>query len=47
MRIKILCFSILRIASGPMVKLAGCKSALTPRVVCSTDHSKAVVLVLF
>ena len=41
--------SVLRIASGPRVKLASCKSALTPplpRVVCSTDRSKAVVPVL-
>ena len=31
---------------GPRVKLAGCKSALNPQVVYSTDRSKAVVLVL-
>ena len=36
----------LGMASGPRVKLAGCKSALNPRVVYSTDHSKAVVPVL-
>ena len=37
------------IGSGPRVKLAGCKSALTlyPAKVYSTDRSKAVVLVLF
>ena len=29
-----------------MVKLASCKSALNPPVVCSTDRSKAVVPVL-
>ena len=29
-------------ASGPRVKLAGRKSALNPRVVYSTDRSKAV-----
>ena len=29
------------------MKLASCKSALNPPVVYSTDHSKAVVLVLF
>ena len=29
--------------SGPMVKLASCKSALNPLVVYSTDRSKAVV----
>ena len=32
--------------SGPRVKLASCKSALNPPVVCSTDRSKAVVPVL-
>ena len=35
-----------RVASGPRVKLASCKSALNPTVVCSTDRSKAVVPVL-
>ena len=40
--------SVLRVASGPRVKLASCKSALTPPphpppVVYSTDRSKAVV----
>ena len=34
------------LASGPRVKLASCKSALNPPVVCSTDRSKAVVPVL-
>ena len=34
------------VASGPRVKLASCKSALNPPVVCSTDRSKAVVPVL-
>ena len=33
-------------ASGPMVKLVSCKSALNPTVVYSTDRSKAVVPVL-
>ena len=45
-----LCISVLRVASGPRVKLASCKSALNPpppTVVYSTDHSKAVVLLLF
>ena len=41
-----LCISVLRVASGPRVKLASCKSALTPAVVYSTDRSKAVVPVL-
>ena len=43
---RILCISVLRVASGPRVKLASCKSALNPPVVCSTDRSKAVVPVL-
>ena len=50
MRIEFLCISVLRVASGPRVKLASCKSALTtapipptPTVVYSTDRSKAVV----
>ena len=38
--------SVLRVASGPRVKLASCKSALNPPVVYSTDRSKAVVPVL-
>ena len=46
MRTEFLCVSVLRVASGPRVKLAGCKSALNPSVVCSTDRSKAVVPVL-
>ena len=51
MRTEFLCISVLRVASGPRVKLASCKSALTPpppppAVVCSTDRSKAVVPVL-
>ena len=54
-RTEFLCICVLRIASGPRVKLASCKSALTPPpptppppapVVYSTDRSKAVVLVL-
>ena len=47
MRTEFLCISVLRAASGPRVKLASCKSALNPPVVCSTDRSKAVVPVLF
>ena len=51
MRTEFLCTSVLRVASGPRVKLAGCKSALNPPpppppVVCSTDRSQAVVPVL-
>ena len=46
MRTEFLCISVLRVASGPRVKLASCKSALNPTVVCSTDCSKAVVPVL-
>ena len=53
MRTEFLCVSVLRVASGPRVKLASCKSALTrlpahrpPPMVYSTDRSKAVVPVL-
>ena len=46
MRTEYVCVSVLRVASGPRVKLASCKSALNPSVVCSTDRSKAVVPVL-
>ena len=46
MRTDFLYISVLRVASGPRVKLASCKNALNPLVVYSTDHSKAVVLVL-
>ena len=46
MRTEFLCISVLRVASGPRVKLACCKSALNPQVLCSTDRSKAVVPVL-
>ena len=46
MRTEFLCIYVLTVASGPRVKLASCKSALNPTVVCSTDHSKAVVPVL-
>ena len=41
MRTEFLCISVLRVASGPRVKLASCKSALNPPVVCSADRSKA------
>ena len=46
MRTEFLCISVLRVASGPRVKLGSCKSALNPPVVCSTDRSKAVVPML-
>ena len=46
MRTEFLCISVLRVAAGPRVKLASCKSALNPPVVCSTHRSKAVVPVL-
>ena len=46
MRTKFFGISVLRVASGPRVKLASCNSALNPLVVCSTDRSKAVVQVL-
>ena len=46
MRTNFLCISVLRVAPGPRVKLASCKSTLNPPVVCSTDRSKAVVPVL-
>ena len=46
MRTECVCVSVLRVASGPRVKLASCKSALNPPVVYSTDRSKAVVPVL-
>ena len=48
MRSEFLCISVLRVESGPRVKLAGRKSALTATtpVVYSTDRSKAVVPML-
>ena len=47
MRTEFLCISVLRVASGPRVKLASCKSALNlSPVVYSTDRSKAMVPVL-
>ena len=46
MRIDYLCISVLRVVSGPRVKLANCKIALNPRVVYSTERSKAMVPVL-
>ena len=46
MRTEFLCISVIRVASRPRVKLAGCKSALQPPAVYSTDRTKAVVPVL-
>ena len=46
MRTDFLFISVLRVASGPRVKLASCKNALKSPVVYSTDRSKAVVPVL-
>ena len=46
MQTEFLCISVLKGASGPRVKLASCKSALNPPVVCSTDRSKALFPVL-
>ena len=46
MRTEFLCISVLRVASGPRVKLASCTSALKPPVIYSTDRSKAMVPVL-
>ena len=46
MRTEFLCISVLRVAAGPRVKLASCKSPLTLQVVYSTDRSEALVPVL-
>ena len=46
MRTEFLCNSVLRVGSGPWVKLAGRKSALNPSRFYSTDRSKAVVPML-
>ena len=46
MRTEFLSISVLRVASGPRVKLTSCKCALNPPVVYSVDRSKAVVPVL-
>ena len=40
MRIEFLCISVLRVASGPRVKLVGCKSALTSSTVSSQKMAK-------
>ena len=41
-----LSISLLKVASGPRVKLTGCKNALNPSEVHSTDHSVGQVLFL-
>ena len=53
MRTEVLCIFVLRVASGPRVKLVSCSSALNPPYPLRlhpggyfTDHSKAVVPVL-
>ena len=40
MRTEFLCIPVLRVASGPRVKLAGRKSALNTAVVYSIDRPK-------
>ena len=42
-RTEFLCISVLRVASGPRVKLAGYKRILNHPVVYSTNRSRAVV----
>ena len=44
--LSVLCECLFRVALGPRVKLANCKSVLNPPVVYPTDSSKAVVPVL-
>ena len=46
LRTDFFCISVLRVALGPKVTLASCKSALNAPLVYSTDRSKAVVPVL-
>ena len=46
MRTEFLCISVLRVASGPRVKLASCKCALNPSVFYSTNRSEALVPML-
>ena len=47
MQTEFLCISVLRVASGPRVKLASCKSALNPRWFTLLTVLEAVVPVLF
>ena len=46
MQTEFLCISVLRVASGPRMKLVSCKGALNLPAVYSTDRSKPVVPVL-
>ena len=46
MQTDFLCISVLRLASGPRLKFASCKSDLNTPVVYSTDHFKAIGQVL-
>ena len=46
MRASFLCISVLGVASGPGVGLAGCGGYLGPPVACSAGRSGAVVPVL-
>ena len=49
MRTEFLCISVLRVASGPRVKLVSCKSALNPRwfiLLTVLDNAVIPVLVL-
>ena len=48
MRTEFLCITVLRVASGPRVKLASCKSALTsPPVVYSSEKEIYTKLCVF
>ena len=53
MRTEFLCISVLRVASGPRVKLVTCKSALNPAVgdfceaICCMSFRASFVLVFF
>ena len=46
MRTECLCISVLRVTSGPRIKLPGRKKCFNPSVIYSTDRSKALVPVL-
>ena len=43
---RILLYFILKVASGPRVKLIDCKAALNNPVIYTSDHSKAMVPML-